>query len=285
MGFVKIVKSTNYTVMSNHCLQNPELSNKARGLLCTMLSLHPKWDFSVDGLAKICKDGRDGIKTQLDELEKHKYLRRGGRIRNELGHLKEAEFTVYEVPYDELPDTENPMQEFPSLVNPSLESPSLEHPAQGNPAQENPEQLNTYISNTNKSNTQSINSSSINYRQMLEERRRWTEVLKEQLDYEILKDFPGMELLDVVINTMVSVICSPSSTIKIKGSDIPKEIVKERLLNLDEFHIGYALDVYDKQKNKVGNTKAYLIPLLYEAPDEMDAYYSALYAKNSKKRW
>lgn len=270
MGFVRIVKSGNYTTIANHCLQNQNLSNKARGLLCTMLSLHPKWDFSVEGLARICKDGKDGIKTQLDELEKCKYLRRGGRIRNEKGQLKEAEFTIYEVPYDELPATGTPMQEFPPLGFPML----------GFPAQENPTQLNTYISNTNELNTNSINSSSLSYSQMLEERRRWKELIEERLEYDLLRNQKGMELLDVVINAMVSVICSKNPKIKIRGDEYEQAYVKEKFLTLDEYHVTYVLDVYDDNKAHVKCTSAYFIPLLFEAPEKADDYYAALYNRD-----
>ena len=40
--------------MSNYHLRDPNLSNKARGLLSTMLSLPDNWDYTTRGLAKIC---------------------------------------------------------------------------------------------------------------------------------------------------------------------------------------------------------------------------------------
>ena len=58
--------------MSNYHLRDPNLSNKARGLLSTMLSLPDNWDYTTRGLARICKDGVDGITAQLKELEQYK---------------------------------------------------------------------------------------------------------------------------------------------------------------------------------------------------------------------
>lgn len=72
--------------MSNYHLRDPNLSNKARGLLSTMLSLPDNWDYTTRGLAKICKDGVDGITAQLKELEQYGYLIRN-RIRTAVAEL------------------------------------------------------------------------------------------------------------------------------------------------------------------------------------------------------
>ena len=97
MAVIKVVKNSNYTVMSNYHLRDMNLSNKTRGLLATMLSLPPNWNFTIEGLSVICKDGIDGIRSQLKELEEYGYLVRT-RQRNEKGQLKGAEFFIYEEP-------------------------------------------------------------------------------------------------------------------------------------------------------------------------------------------
>ena len=72
MAVCRVEKNKNYTTMSNFHLRDPNLSNKARGLLSTMLSLPEDWDYTTRGLAKICKDGVDGITAQLKELEQYR---------------------------------------------------------------------------------------------------------------------------------------------------------------------------------------------------------------------
>ena len=57
----KIEKLNDYTVMANHHLRNRKLSLKAKGLQSLMLSLPEEWDYSLKGLAAICKDGVDSI--------------------------------------------------------------------------------------------------------------------------------------------------------------------------------------------------------------------------------
>ena len=59
MAVFRIEKTRDYTVMSNHHLRNTELSLKAKGLLSLMLSLPEGWDYTMKGLAHICKDGVD----------------------------------------------------------------------------------------------------------------------------------------------------------------------------------------------------------------------------------
>lgn len=72
----RVTKNANYTVMSSFFLRSRNLSLKAIGLLCKVLSLPDNWDYSIDGLTAICKDGRTVIKSALKELEKWGYLRK-----------------------------------------------------------------------------------------------------------------------------------------------------------------------------------------------------------------
>ena len=51
MSTFRVNKNVNYTVMSNHHLQDKRLSLKAKGLLSYMLSLPDDWDYSLKGLA------------------------------------------------------------------------------------------------------------------------------------------------------------------------------------------------------------------------------------------
>lgn len=91
MAVCRVEKNKNYTTMSNYHLRDPNLSNKARGLLSTMLSLPESWDYTTRGLAKICKDGVDGITAQLRELEQCGYLIRN-RIRDSSGRIVDMEY-------------------------------------------------------------------------------------------------------------------------------------------------------------------------------------------------
>ena len=69
MAIIRVEKQKNYTVMSNHHLQDGNLSLKAKGLLSMMLSLPEDWVYSVEGLVSLCKEGRDAVRSALAELE------------------------------------------------------------------------------------------------------------------------------------------------------------------------------------------------------------------------
>ena len=74
MAVFRIEKTRDYTVMSNHHLRDMSLSLKAKGLLSLMLSLPEEWDYTMKGLARICKDGVDSISGGIRELEARGYL-------------------------------------------------------------------------------------------------------------------------------------------------------------------------------------------------------------------
>ena len=69
MSVFKIEKTKNYTVMSNYHLRDKNLTYKAKGLLSFMLSLPEDWDYSINGLVKVSKEGKKAIRTMLEELE------------------------------------------------------------------------------------------------------------------------------------------------------------------------------------------------------------------------
>ena len=99
MATVKVIKTTNYTVMSNHHLRDMGLGLKAKGLLSVMLSLPPEWDFSVEGLASICMEGESAVKSALTELKKAGYVVVKKLKPNETKSGRfEHEYLVYEIP-------------------------------------------------------------------------------------------------------------------------------------------------------------------------------------------
>ncbi|MGN1268359.1 MAG: helix-turn-helix domain-containing protein [Candidatus Aphodocola sp.] len=96
MAKFKIEKNSNYTVMSNYHLRDKKLSYKAKGLLSFMLSLPDNWDYSINGLVSISKEGVKAIRNILQELQQNGYLAIEKK-QNELGQF-EYEYLIYEIP-------------------------------------------------------------------------------------------------------------------------------------------------------------------------------------------
>jgi len=147
----RIEKTRDYTVMSNHHLRDMSLSLKAKGLLSLMLSLPENWDYTMKGLARICKDGIDSISGGIRELEEHGYLIRE-RVRGANGQLGSIEYTILEQPKEPTPAQEKPVRENPVQVNPTLVTPVQEEPAQLNEDRSSNDPSRTDLSSTEISN-------------------------------------------------------------------------------------------------------------------------------------
>lgn len=141
MAVIRVQKTENYTVMSNHHLRNKDLSLKAKGLISLMLSLPPEWDYSVSGLVSICKESHTSIRSALKELEKHKYLIRQ-RKNSEKGYFV-YEYTLFEVPE-------------PHLGNQHTVEMNTDNGHTENRTQLNKDKLNTNKLNKDKTNTDNI---------------------------------------------------------------------------------------------------------------------------------
>lgn len=140
MAVIRINKTKNYTVMSNHHFKDRRLSLKAKGLLSQMLSLPVNWDYTVAGLVAINKESKSAVQSTLKELEDCGYLVRT-RTQNDKGQFDYI-YDIYEKPNHGEPRTENRYTD--------------------NPCTENVPQLNTNELNTNnKINKDKINKQAI----------------------------------------------------------------------------------------------------------------------------
>lgn len=126
MAFLRKEHKENYTCISNDVFRS-DLSLKARGMLCTMLSLPDDWEFSENGLQAILKDGQTSIRSAIKELEAAGFLSRT-RERDENGRMGKCVWIVCDYP----------RFENPNLVNSNLG---------------NEPQLSTKGQSTNKPNT------------------------------------------------------------------------------------------------------------------------------------
>ena len=275
MAVFRIEKTRDYTVMSNYHLRDMSLSLKAKGLLSLMLSLPENWDYTMKGLARICKDGIDSISGGIRELEAHGYLIRS-RVRSANGQLGSIEYTILEQPKAPSPTQEKPIRENPIQVKPMLDV----------PIQENPAQLNTKEQNKELSITQGsspIPSSPPTPRERIRrdgmrERESYRELILENIEYDILTQNAQLDKarLDELVELMVDTVCSKRQTIRIAGDDYPAEVVKSRFLKLTASHIEYILERMRENTTYVRNIKKYLLAALYNAPVTMDSYYTSL---------
>ena len=251
MAVFRVERNTGYTVMSNHHLRNKELSLKAKGLLSQMLSLPEDWDYTLAGLSYINRESIDAIRTAVWELEN---------------------------------------------------KPILENPTPDNPTSENPMQLNKDIQKTNlskkeKSNTDLSNNHSIPIlspnpsplrEETAEPERKGTEaadaysvyeeIIKDNIEYEhfIKHTDIDRERLDEIVSLILETVCTKRKTIRIAGDDYPAELVKAKFMKLNSSHIEFVFDCMKENTTKIRNIKQYLKAVLFNAPNTIDSYYTAL---------
>ena len=277
MAVFRVEKTKNYAVMSKHHFQDKSISLKAKGLLSEMLSLPESWDYTLAGLASINKESVDAIRTAVWELEKAGYIvRRQGR--DEKGKMSAIEYIIYEHP--QLP---TPMSENPILENPTSDNPTTANPSAAHPTAENPTQLNNKQSNTKELSIDSINHPSVDdMADGMKNRSELEDEIKSNIDYDIIVENKQNDKrqIDEIVTLMLDAICSPSATVRINGTDIPKSAVRERFLQLDSEHIEYVLFAMDRSKPEIRNIRAYLLTALYNAPATMDSYYAALVSRD-----
>ena len=125
MAVFKVEKTKNFTIMSNHHLQNKNLSLKAKGLLSYMLSLPSDWDYSLAGLVSNSKESKTSIRNTLNELKENHYLSATKLYPNQTESKKiEYVYNIYEEPHLEpsiqKQDTENQYFDYQYLENDTL---------------------------------------------------------------------------------------------------------------------------------------------------------------------
>lgn len=285
MAVFRVEKNRGYTVMSNHHLRNPDLSLKAKGLLSQMLSLPENWDYTLKGLSSINKESIDAIRTAVWELEKAGYItRRQGR--DEKGKMTAIEYTIYEQP-------QPPQLENPTTDNPVLENPMSDNPTTETPVSENPTQLNKDLSNKEVSITYSIPILSTplpegtaaperkgNGCTNMDAVRAYEEVIKDNIEYAYLIQDKNIDrgMLDEIVALMLETVCTRRKVVRIAGDDYPAELVKSKFMKLNSSHIQFVIDCMHQNTTKIRNIKKYLLAVLFNAPNTIDSYYTALVA-------
>lgn len=132
MSIMRVHKTKNFTVMSNYHFKEKGMSLKAKGLLSLMLSLPDDWNYSVSGLVRLSKDGKDSVMSALTELERFGYLARV-QLTNDKGQFSGIEYHIWEEPQQEYPVADNPISAKQTAVKQNA----------GKPPQLNTNTLNT----------------------------------------------------------------------------------------------------------------------------------------------
>ena len=281
MAVYRVQRTRDYTVMSNYHLKDKGLTLKSKGLLSMILSLPEEWNYTTRGLASICKEGVDAIGSALKELETAGYIVRR-QLRGANGRITDTEYIIYEQPQPKKLD----------MLPSDVVSPDTENPDMVKPDTEKPAELNIEKSNTEKSITYGSSTDSIPFRDCaadclperkgrdamsLTEIESYRELIQENIGYEYLcqQYETYREDLDEIVELIVETVCAKRKTTRIAGSDFPHEIVRSRLLKLDNSHIEFVMDCLQKNTTEIRNMKQYLLTVLFNAPTTISNHYTS----------
>ena len=288
MAVFRVERNKGYTVMSNHHLRNKELSLKAKGLLSQMLSLPEDWYYTLAGLSFINREKIDAIREAVKELERAGYIVRS-RERDEKGRLRGTDYVIFEQPQTP------PISDLPTLENPTLEKPTLENPTQLNKDIQKTNLPKKEKSNIDLSSTDSIPIHSLNplpydgEAATPPERKRkeatdaysvYEEIIKDNIEYDHFVRYGQVDKdrLDEIVSIILETVCSKRKAIRIAGDDYPAELVKAKFMKLNSSHIEFVFDCMKENTTKIRNIKQYLKAVLFNAPNTIDSYYTALVA-------
>ena len=277
MAIIRVPKVTNYTVMSNHHLTDRDLSFKAKGLMSYMLSRPDDWDFTIAGLSRLNKDGRDAIGRIIQELESHGYLERVRR-RQSKGTFGTMEYILHEQPMPGNPALDKPALESPGQDNPVLDNPAQEKPVQGNRPQLNTDRQNTERKKNENKNTESSTTDLSNPDQSNTERMRVPEVqeeVKERLNYDSMILQYDKARVDEIVGLIVDVLTSRKDFYLINGAETPEYSVKEHVRRFNDSHLEYVIECLQNNCSDIRNIRNYLLTTIYNAVDTISNYYDS----------
>lgn len=98
-------------------MRDKSLTLKAKGLLALIMSLPDDWEFTIDGLSSITKEGKTALYSAINELKDLRYCK-VVVSRNTKGMIEGNDYTFFEEPYSDIHDIENPRMENPNVDNP-----------------------------------------------------------------------------------------------------------------------------------------------------------------------
>lgn len=97
-------------------MRDKNLSLKAKGLLALIMSLPDDWEFTIDGLNAITKEGKTALYSAINELKEFRYCN-VVVSRNAKGIIEGNDYTFFEEPYSVNLNIENPHAENPNMDN------------------------------------------------------------------------------------------------------------------------------------------------------------------------
>ena len=99
--------------------------------------------------------------------------------------------------------------------------------------------------------------------------------ISKNIEYELLCDIITPDQAGEVLHLMCDVVCDKNNTIRVGRNNVSADVVRERFLSLNRFHVEYVIECLNNTTTRIGNIRAYMITALYNAPATMGSHYVA----------
>lgn len=131
------------------------------------------------------------------------------------------------------------------------------------------------IKSENKSISSSHSAKGIDTIRWIEKRQTYENLIKKNIDYDIISEQYNKSWLDEIVAIMVDVVCSTEKTIRINKQEYPHEVVKSRFLKINSSHIEYIDFALRSNTSEVRNIRAFLITTIYRSFETADNWFTA----------
>ncbi len=123
MSIIRLAKHTDkYVVLDKTFLEDQNISLRLKGFLAYCLSKPDDWQFHVNQLVEVLKEGKDALYSIIAEGEKFGYIS-SEQNKSPQGKFQTYDYLIHEVPFKIIkpqrafPDAESPVAENPQLLS------------------------------------------------------------------------------------------------------------------------------------------------------------------------
>ena len=242
-----------YVVVNKAIAMDKDLNMRDRGMMLTLMSFPPEWNFSIKGLERIVPDGRDAISSSLQRLEEKQYLVRV-QERDEKGKFADTKIYINPNP-KENPMTGEPITETPSSVKPTTEKPT--------------EISNKEIKHKELTNKKSITQSADGFSET-------AEAVKKHINYNVvaIDRENDISYLDYIVDLIARTLLTEKEVVRIAGTDMAADGVKAKLRTINHFNVEFVIDRLREVDTKITDFDAYVLTCLYKADKQEDMYWN-----------
>ena len=103
-----------------------------------------------------------------------------------------------------------------------------------------------------------------------EDRSAVRSALKENIGYPHLAERYTREDVNELVELLCDVLCSSKATIRVGGTELSADLVKERFWSLRQPHIEYVFEQMNENTRKIHNIRGYLLTVLYHTPERVE---------------